>query len=186
LDIKLLTPKLAETGKIDVSPRVGPTFWEERPAKLRVSVRTFGFIRGIRNKFQFWRSPVWVLKYIPGTTPEGLAEENSFWSRSALQNGEKMRVNMLRMKITEEERRVFSKFGKRAYKNMVRTMGKGDPVKGAEALAEIARKQGKHGVEGGPPRKYPICTNSDGSINKRHRFWAGKCSLCGIKQDRPK
>jgi hypothetical protein len=83
--------------------------------------------------------------------------------------------------LTEQERKILSTFGKRAYKNMLRTLGNGDADKGVKALAEIARKQGKYGVKGGAPRKYPVCTNDDGTVNTRHRFWAGKCSLCGYQ-----
>jgi hypothetical protein len=80
------------------------------------------------------------------------------------------------VEIPEKQRKALREFGKLAYKNMLRKVG------GKKALAEIARKQGHHGKAGGRPKKYPQC-KIGAVVNPRHRFWNGRCSLCGIPQD---
>lgn len=81
---------------------------------------------------------------------------------------------MIAVKLTDEEREVLRKIGKRSRKETEKRIGK-------RKLIEIARAQAHHGKKGGRPRAYPPCI-TNGKKNKRHRFWNGKCSLCGIPQ----
>ena len=81
------------------------------------------------------------------------------------------------MKLTKEQREVLRQIGKQARKE---TEERND-------WPEILKKmsaQGKHGKKGGrPPWKYPPCIDKEtGKKNKRHRFWNGRCSLCGRPQ----
>jgi len=77
------------------------------------------------------------------------------------------------MKLTKEQRRVLREVGKAAYRNMVKKVG------GKEALNEIRRAQGEHGIEGGAPPKYPPCSLRLNNKKLRHRFYGGVCK-CGI------
>ena len=80
---------------------------------------------------------------------------------------------MQRVKLTKEQRDFFKKFGKRVRKE----------VEQRPDYPEILKKMtdaGVHGKKGGKPRKYAPChPKGQRQPNPRHRFWAGKCSLCG-------
>jgi len=78
------------------------------------------------------------------------------------------------VKLTDEEREVLRKIGKRSRKETEKRIGK-------RKLIQMAQAQGHHGKKGGRPAKYPPCI-TDGKRNLRHRFWNGRCSLCGIPQ----
>lgn len=79
------------------------------------------------------------------------------------------------VKISDKDREVFRRMGKRARKEAEKKLGK-------KYLIELAQAQGHHGKKGGRKPKYPQC-ESNGKKNKRHRFWNGRCSLCGIPQN---
>ena len=79
---------------------------------------------------------------------------------------------MHRVKISDEEREVLRRLGKRSRAEAEKRIGKAKLIK-------IAQAQGHHGKKGGRPSLYPKC-QTDGKPNPRHRFWRGKCSLCGI------
>ena len=81
---------------------------------------------------------------------------------------------IMSVKITSEERQVMRKLGKRARAETEQRIGK-------RKLVLLARAQGHHGKEGGRPAIYPPCM-TEGKRNPRHRFWRGKCSLCGTPQ----
>jgi RecB family exonuclease len=85
---------------------------------------------------------------------------------------------MALVKLTEEEREVLRRLGKRSRAETEKRIGK-------RKLIRIARAQAHHGKKGGRPRLYPECVSKDGTKNKRHRFWKGKCSFCGIEKGRP-
>jgi hypothetical protein len=87
-----------------------------------------------------------------------------------------MRDNMTRVKLTPEEREVLRKLGKRSRAETEKRIGK-------RKLIRLAQAQGHHGKEGGRPKTYPAC-ETNGKLNPRHRFYNGKCSLCGIPQIR--
>ena len=88
---------------------------------------------------------------------------------------------MTGIKLTEQEKSALRSIGKKAYAEMVRTVG------GKKKLAAIARKQGHHGIKGGRPVQYPECASlipygkNKGKPRGRHRFKNGVCS-CGQKQ----
>ncbi len=81
---------------------------------------------------------------------------------------------MQRVKLTPEEREVLRKLGKRSRAETEKRIGK-------RKLIQMARAQGHHGKKGGRPALYPAC-EVNGRRNPRHRFYNGKCSLCGIPQ----
>jgi len=84
---------------------------------------------------------------------------------------------MQRVKLTETEKDVLRRIGKKAYRDMVAKVG------GKEKLAEIARKQGHHGKKGGRPSLYEPCPDRPGTKKtpSRHRFVNGTCS-CGQRK----
>lgn len=81
------------------------------------------------------------------------------------------------VKLTESEKSALRSIGKKAYADMVRKVG------GKKKMADIARQQGRHGIKGGRPQKYPDCTFRFGTGKLRgcHRFKNGVCD-CGVKQ----
>lgn len=81
---------------------------------------------------------------------------------------------MTSVKLTDEERNVLRRLGKRAWKDTKKRL-KNIPAERQPTA------QGHHGKKGGRKPKYPPC-ETNGRHNKRHRFWDGKCSLCGTKQ----
>ena len=75
--------------------------------------------------------------------------------------------------LTEEEKEILRRIGRRAYKAMVETIGKTE-------LAEIAQRQGQHGVEGGRPKLYDEpCQHYKGG---RHRFLKSDRCRCGLRR----
>lgn len=88
------------------------------------------------------------------------------------------RYKMAGVKLTDQEREVLRKLGKRSRRETEKRIGK-------RKLIEIAQAQGHHGKKGGRPKTYPACETND-VRNPRHRFYNGKCSLCGIAQRQDK
>ncbi len=80
------------------------------------------------------------------------------------------------VEYSEEELAALRTIGKRHYKIMVQKLGK-------KKLAQIARQQGEHGIEGGRPPLYPPCPIHPATEKtpRRHRFVNGICA-CGQRQ----
>jgi hypothetical protein len=85
-------------------------------------------------------------------------------------------ANIKGVKLTDEERQVLRRLGKRSRAETEKRLGK-------QKLIEVARAQANRGIEGGRPHVYPICTLFKQPNGKaRHRFFKGVCR-CGVKQD---
>jgi hypothetical protein len=93
-----------------------------------------------------------------------------------MRNDGNQRGKIMNVKITPEERAVLRRLGKKSRKETEKRLGK-------DYLIAQAQAQGKHGKKGGRPPVYPACV-VDGKAQPRHRFYRGKCSLCGIPQSK--
>lgn len=80
---------------------------------------------------------------------------------------------MRRVKLTKEERATLRRIGRKAYREMVKSVGK-------ERMKELSRE---HGAKGGRPVLYGACPDRPATKKtpSRHRFKDGVCS-CGERQ----
>jgi hypothetical protein len=81
------------------------------------------------------------------------------------------------MELTETEKKALRSVGKKAYANMVSTVGE-------KKLKAIARAQGHHGQKGGRPKLYPKpCPHY---TNGRHKFFHNDRCKCGQERKHSK
>jgi hypothetical protein len=82
-------------------------------------------------------------------------------------------IKMRNVKLTETEKQALRRIGRKAYREMVRSVGK-------LHMAELSKK---HGKLGGRPNLYSPCLDRPATPKtpSRHRFKDGICS-CGERQ----
>jgi hypothetical protein len=108
----------------------------------------------------------------PGTRPQKSVDNNLARVLSSFHVREES------VKLTSEEKEILRRIGKRAYRAMVRSVGK-------KRMTELSIAHGKLGsrpVVYDPCPHYKETRDEEGKINTRHRFLNGGVCKCGARK----